>query len=136
MVAAGDQPVTGTRTVTDPGTGRTFHIPTAAARPGDIAWHAGLVQLVLGVIDGKWTVVEAANLRTGVRIDQTGWMNPQAVLRPAGGEPPLQPCSTRSAFCALTFRASRVIGKARRSRRSAALVADPVTGSDRAETPG
>jgi hypothetical protein len=58
------------------------HVPTSQMRPGDILWHPGHVQLYLGIVAGKRTVVEAANPRVPVRIDQTGWMDIQAVLRP------------------------------------------------------
>jgi cell wall-associated NlpC family hydrolase len=58
------------------------HVPTSQMRPGDILWHPGHVQLYLGKVNGKRTVVEAANPRVPVRIDQTGWMDIKAVLRP------------------------------------------------------
>lgn len=57
------------------------HVPLSQARPGDIFWHPGHVQLFLGVINGKSTVVEAANPRAGIRVDKSGWMHPKAVLR-------------------------------------------------------
>ena len=55
---------------------------TGEDRPGDLWGHFGHVQMYLGVIDGKPTVVEAANPRDDIRIDQSGWMNVTWKLRP------------------------------------------------------
>lgn len=58
------------------------HVPVSQAQPGDTLWHPGHVQIFLGVIGGKWTAIEAANPRAGIRVDQTHWMRPTTVLRP------------------------------------------------------
>jgi hypothetical protein len=61
------------------------HVPMSQMQPGDVLWHPGHVQLYLGIIDGKRTVVEAPNPRKTVRIDQSEWMDVQSVLRPQAG---------------------------------------------------
>lgn len=63
------------------------HVPLSEAQPGDIFWHPGHVQLYAGRINGKRVVIEAANPRDDLRIDDSGWGKIDAVLRPTEGIP-------------------------------------------------
>lgn len=60
------------------------HVPLSQARPGDLFWAPGHIQLFVGMRGGKRAVVEAANPRAGVRLDTSGWMKPRTVLRVTG----------------------------------------------------
>jgi cell wall-associated NlpC family hydrolase len=61
------------------------HVPLSEAQPGDIFWHPGHVQLYAGRINGKRVVIEAANPRDDLRVDDSGWGKIDAVLRPTDG---------------------------------------------------